>query len=147
MHFFFLLAKNLLNVFKNNPLKYFCTICYIFLAHHALLSGKVERLNFTGILIKSAIFAYCGSRRCPARKLNTKFVFPNNKDQLIFIWEPSFLLFSWGKLHFFSFFSSLWMRLNGPLWRRMAVRHNTRKNNNKNITSQICNCLEIFKIL
>ena len=76
-----------------------------FLAHHALLSGKVERLNFNGILIKSAIFANCGSRRCPARKLNTKFVFPNNKDQLIFIQEPLVLLCSWWKLHFFSFFS------------------------------------------
>ena len=47
---FFFLAKNLLNVFKNNPIKYFCTICYIFLAHHALLSGKVEGLNFNVIL-------------------------------------------------------------------------------------------------
>ena len=131
MHFFFFLAKNLLNVFKNNPIKYFCTICYIFLAHHALLSGKVERLNFNGILIKSAIFANCGSRRCPARKLNTKFVFPNNKDQLIFIWASSVLLCSWGKLHFFFYFL---LAVNGP-WRRMAVRRNTRENNNKNITS------------
>ena len=82
----FLLVKSLLNIFKSNHRKYFCTICYIFLAHCAHLSCKVEGLNFDSILIKSLIFAEYESRLCPAKRLTAIYCSPRHTISLVFSW-------------------------------------------------------------